>query len=627
MCGFGPPGVFKLQNASGLNKLAGMRTLFIVWLLAIAGIPALGAGETCPVTNVLQLQLAGLQPGPTNCSFHLEGDVWWANPAANQLVLHDTSGTEELEMDLQGRPVRAGQKVRIEGNGAIARIADGYRLGVIGPVVDNNGAHSMTEKSGAVFLTAGRQPLRVDWFNGTYEFGLEVDWQGPDLPRQKIPDAALFRHAAGDEAGLDYSVFDAPGEVLPDFSRVMAIQSGAVSNFDLGILPRTEHVGVRFTGELAVPRTGLYTFFTKSDDGSELFVGLPSVRLTDIGEAVFPRPRRIVLGQTLAEADDFQWAEVEGTAAFASETAGGLELDLSSDIGRIRLEISDRAGLSAAQLLDRQIRATGVCKIARTTDGQRVADTLLVPDAREIELLESAPPVFPVGSTNATRLSELITAAEVHRLKREDAQRGYPVKMQGVVTCVMPEHQAFTLQDSTRGIYVEDHSTSRAFLPQIGEFLEVTGTTDPSLFAPIVKAQSFTSLGAGHLPDPVRPTWDQLLNGSLDAQYVELQGIITAVTATNVTLLTRDGRINVELRVTGAESESLARYEDALVQVRGCLLANWDYVTHEVKVGESGFTARPFPWISRCRRICLPFPAKPWQTCCSLTRRPAFFSA
>ncbi len=247
-------------------------------------------------------------PVPTNCSFHLEGDVWWANPAANQLVLHDTSGTEELEMDLQGRPVRAGQKVRIEGNGAIARIADGFRLGVIGPVVDNNGAHSMTEKSGAVFLTAGRQPLRVDWFNGTYEFGLEVDWQGPDLPRQKIPDAALFRHAAGDEAGLDYSVFDAPGEVLPDFSRLMAIQSGAVSNFDLGILPRTEHVGVRFTGELAVPRTGLYTFFTKSDDGSELFVGLPSVRLADIGAGVFPRPRSVVPGQALAEAEDYQWA-------------------------------------------------------------------------------------------------------------------------------------------------------------------------------------------------------------------------------------------------------------------------------------------------------------------------------
>jgi hypothetical protein len=31
---------------------------------------------------------------------------------------------------------------------------------------------------------------------------------------------------------------------------------------------------------------------------------------------------------------------------------------------------------------------------------------------------------------------------------------------------------------------------------------------------------------------------------------------------------------------------ALEHYEDALVRVRGCLLASWDYVTHEVKVGE-----------------------------------------
>jgi len=540
---------------------------------------------TPALTNVAQLRVAGLSSADASHFIQIEGDVWWADPVANRLVLHDGSGTEQVEMDSQGRPVRAGQKVRVEGNGTVTRIADGFRLGVIGPVVDNNGAHSMSEKSGAVYLPAGRQPLRVDWFNGTYGFGLEVDWQGPGLPRQKIPDTVLFRHSTGDEAGLNFSVYDAPGEVLPDFGRLPAIKSGVVSNFDLSFLPRSEHVGVRFTGELVVPRTGLYTFFTESDDGCQLFVGPPSLLLTVIGKGAFPQPQRIALGQMLAETQDLRWVETEGTVAFAGVTGAGLELDLSSDLGRIRVVMADRAGLPAAQLLGRQIRATGVCESARTTDGQRVADTLLVPDARGIELLEAAPPAFLAGNTNAARLPVLTTAAEVHRLRREEAQLGYPVKMQGVVTCVLPEHQAFTLQDATRGIYVEDHSTSRAFLPQIGESLEVTGTTDPSFFAPIVKARAFKSLGAGHLPDPVRPTWDQLLNGSLDAQYVELQGIITAATATNVTLLTRDGRINVELRVTGAESESLARYEDALVQIRGCLLANWDYVTHEVRVG------------------------------------------
>ncbi|MBI4325155.1 MAG: hypothetical protein HY674_07805, partial [Chloroflexi bacterium] len=81
--------------------------------------------------------------------------------------------------------------------------------------------------------------------------------------------------------------------------------------------------------------------------------------------------------------------------------------------------------------------------------------------------------------------------------------------------------------------------------------MEIEGLTDPGLFAPMVNARRVSSLGAGHLPEPVHPTWDQLLNGSLDAQYVEIQGIVTAVHADGVTLLTRGGVIKAELRVIG----------------------------------------------------------------------------
>ena len=59
--------------------------------------------------------------------------------------------------------------------------------------MDNDGVHDMGEKSGAVFLTAGRNPIRVEWFNGVEKYGLQVEYQGPGLPRQKIPDSALFR--------------------------------------------------------------------------------------------------------------------------------------------------------------------------------------------------------------------------------------------------------------------------------------------------------------------------------------------------------------------------------------------------------------------------------------------------
>ncbi|MGA2178855.1 MAG: ATP-binding protein [Verrucomicrobiota bacterium] len=587
-----------------------MRATFMVWpRLAIAGCSLmLGAAliiqtaaaeqgmasqPAFDVTNVLQISRLSSADSKVSHAICLEGTVWWANPAQGRFVLKDESGAAELEMDLAGQLVQPGQQVQVEGNGIIARRGAGFRLGAKGSVVDNNGIHGMVEKSGAIYLKAGRHPIRVDWFNGVEKYGLEVDYEGPGLPRQKIPATALFRmqtDMAGGTSnwvnGLDYRCYEVIGEVLPDFSQLTAIKTGTVTNFDLSVMARPEHVGLQFTGFLEVPRDGLYTFHTKSDDGSQLFVGKPSLQLTVTGRAELPGPRQIVIGQTLRDGEDGQWAAVEGKVTFVNEQPDGVKLELSAGADRMRVEIADGSQLPATPLLNSRIRATGFCQSADTTDGQKVPGVLLVPSGKEIEVMGTHREAMENTSTNAGTLPVLTTAAEVHRLKREEAQRGYPVKIRGVVTCVVPERQAFVLQDSSRGLYVEDHSEIRSRPPQIGEFLEVQGVTDPSLFAPIVDAQQIISLGEGHLPTPWYPTWDQLLNGSLDAQYVEIQGIITAVQTNGVTLLTQGGRIKLELRVTGLKPEALEHYEDALVRVRGCLFASWDYVTHEVKVGE-----------------------------------------
>jgi signal transduction histidine kinase len=555
--------------------------------------PGLASQRPFDATNIQQVVRLGSENPNLNHAIQLEGAVWWANAAQGRFVLKDESGAAELEMDLGGQPVAPGQRVRVEGNGTITRSGAGFRIGAKGPVVDNDGIHGMSEKSGMAYLKAGRQPIRVDWFNGVEKCGLEADYEGPGLPRQKIPDAVLFRAQEGAALGarhwingLDYRCYEVPGEVLPDFSRQTAIKSGTVSNFDLSVMAHPEHVGLRFTGFLEVPRDGLYTFYTKSDDGSVLFVGEPALQLTVTGRAEMPAPQPIAIGQTLRDGEDGQWAVAEGKVTFVCEQPDGVKLELSAGADRMRVEIADAAGLPSAPLLNRRIRATGFCQSADTADGQKVPGVLLVPGGKAIEVLEARREAMEALGATAGALPVLTTDAEVHRLKREEAQRGYPVKIRGVVTCVLPERQAFVLQDSTRGLYVEDHSTIRSRPPQLGELLEVRGVTDPSLFAPIVDAQRIIRLGAGHRPTPVYPTWDQLLNGSLDAQYVEIQGIITAVQTNGVTLLTQGGRIKLALRVTGLKPEALEHYEDALVRVRGCLLASWDYVTHEVKVGE-----------------------------------------
>lgn len=542
------------------------------------------------VTNVEQLSRVAAQNPRIAYAIDLTGIVWWADPAGNRLVLADMSGAEELNVNVPDMAVHPGQRVRLSGMATIARRGAGFTIGPRGPVVDNNGVHAASEKSGAVYLRAGLQPFAVEWFNGVEKYELTVAYAGPDFARRPIPDSALFR-AAGTNAdgttnflnGLEYSCYEGMWEAIPDLSRLTAVKTGTVTNFDLGVKTREEHVALRFSGWLKIPRDGLYTFYAKSDDGSRIFAGVPRCRLDILGTGELPPPTLISAGQALDGAG-CHWAAIEGTVKFASERAGRAVVELETGTGRMRVEIADGSGLSAAGLLNRRVRVTGVCQKTATPDGEEVAGTLLASDARELQVTDV--PREALEDAGTTNLPELTTVAEVHRLKREEAQRKYPVRLRGVITAVLPEHQAFTIQDSTRGLYVEDHSDSRAGTPQLGEFLEVEGTTDPSRFAPIVYAKRVRSLGAGRMPEPVRPTWDQLMNGSLDAQYVEMQGIVTAVQPRGFTLFTEGGVITVTLRGDGMDATQLRQYMDALVRVRGCLFAFWDYLTHHVKMGE-----------------------------------------
>lgn len=544
------------------------------------------------VTNVAQISQVSSQNAGVSYFIHLEGDILWVNPAAAKFVLKDASGAEELQMDLQGHSLEAGQRIRLEGNTTITARGAGYQLGTIGPVVDDDGIHTMTEKSGAVYLNAGLHPIWVDWFNGPEKYGLTVDYQGPSLPRQKIPDVELFHsqtnadHQINIAPGLNFACYPAGGEVLPDFSRLTALKTGVVSNFDLSVVAEPEHIGLKFTGCLQVPRDGLYTFFLTSDDGSQLFINAPSVALAVIGSTELPAPQAMVIGQVLSGDKDYQRVEVEGKIAFISERKDDWEMELASETGRLRMEMPHATGLSAANLLNKQVRVVGICQNAYDADGEKIGGVLMVPDEDAIQIIGANIPMISNAATFSTNLPSLTTASQVHELSREEAQRGYPVRIKGIVTCVLPERQAFTIQDATRGIYVVDSSESRSVSPRIGEYLEIQGKTDPSLFAPIIIANAVKDLGTGYPPQPVQPTWDRLMNGSLDAQYVELQGVVTTIETNGLTLFTGDDRLKVELRVVGMETSELARYEDAVIQVRGCLLASWDYETHLVKIGD-----------------------------------------
>jgi len=572
------------------------RSTALLLLLAVVAIefgvhPPCVEAASAVATNIVQLERLASEEPLASHAICLEGDVWWVSRAEDRWVLHDDSGASEIEVELQGARPHAGQRVQLEGHGTIARIGARLRLGVKGPVVDNDGGHSMTEKSGGAYLRRGFNPIRLEWFNALESSGLQVEYEGPGLPRQPIPPRVLFRPSAGDGdalPGLMYQCYTGAWQMLPEVDLLIPVRTGVVSNFDISIAPRPENVALAFEGQLRVADPGLYVFHLRSDDGSRLFVGEPSFSLELIGTGQFPEPWPLAIGQVWSGYQSGAWATLEGRILRLKPAADGLAVELGAGPSRAWVEIADNSTQPAFLRPGARVRVTGFCQAVTTSEGARVAGTVLVPAFEHVQPL-GPPSEQDVLRTNAladSGVSLLTKAAEVHRLSRDQAERGYPVRVRGVVTSVLPEHQAFTLQDSTRGLYVEDHSPERSRAPQVGEFLMVEGFTDPSLFAPIVKATVVRCLGMGQMPEPLKPTWDQLLNGSLDAQFVEMEGIVTAVEPEGISMLTRDGVIGVELRGPGLDAGVFKSFENALVRIRGCLFASWDYLTHQVQMGQ-----------------------------------------
>ena len=350
---------------------------------------------------------------------------------------------------------------------------------------------------------------------------------------------------------------------------------------------RREHIGVVFSGSIAVPCNGVYTFHLKSDDGSRLFVGRASLRLTSDRNGEVSKPQRITVGQLLNAEGRWRVGRGRGKVTLVRQTETGWQIELSAGAGHMLLEIGEAAGLSAETLLNARIRATGVCHSIHTADGQSVAGILLVPSQRR---LSHSPPSDPQrDATIATDTNDpvLTTAGEVHRLKREgsaagvsreDSRRGH--------VCFA---RASSLHDPgmpTRGLYVVDPRPTARRSAADRRYLKSKKARPIRTVRAVVKRVPGESAGwdarrAGETHTGSTRQWQ------LDAQQVELQGIVTAVHSNGLTILMRGGVAKIELRLAGQSLASLPQYENALVRIRGCLLASWDYVTHQVRMGDA----------------------------------------
>lgn len=165
----------------------------------------------------------------------------------------------------------------------------------------------------------------------------------------------------------------------------------------------------------------------------------------------------------------------------------------------------------------------------------------------------------------------LTNAAQIRSLKATIAGWHLPVQLRGVVIGEVEPGGDMVLQDSTAGIALIG---STNYVGQLfpGDEIEITGTTETGRFVPSVVVKSLRKLGSKALPEPKRVTFEELLTGRFEAQWIEIKGIVRACEPAGngargwrVALATGGGRLTMR----SDELELSQSLVDAEVRVRG----------------------------------------------------------
>jgi signal transduction histidine kinase len=374
---------------------------------------------------------------------------------------------------------------------------------------------------------------------------------------------------------LQAEAYEGHWEKVPDFDLLKPVKNGTTTNCDVGFRTRDELVGLRFTGFFEAPRDGKYTFRVGSDDGSLLFIGPTEIPVKRLGMTAAPLVQTGAIGEPMDDLDERRWLAVQGRVGFISRLGEGLELELRSGVDTLLVKVADASGLEPAVLLNSNVRVVGVGRAALSAGQRIVLDRLLVPDGKGLTYVNSQ------GESPGTPLL-LGNIAEVQAMRLGEAKRQLPVRIRGVVTASNPSDHWVSLQDDTRGIFVDVSHLSNS-LPPRAEVCEVVGHTAPGNFAPVVIAEQMKPLGGGRMPEPARPTCNELANGSMDVQWVEFQSLVSSVQSNRLSLLLHGGSLEVEME--NYFEPELKAYRQALVRIRGTLFAIWNADTREVQFG------------------------------------------
>jgi signal transduction histidine kinase len=128
----------------------------------------------------------------------------------------------------------------------------------------------------------------------------------------------------------------------------------------------------------------------------------------------------------------------------------------------------------------------------------------------------------------------LTSARAIHELAPEEAAKGLPVKLEGVITFANKSAITLFIHDGERGGFIEQPVEGDFDWPLAGDRVEVGGITGEGLFAPVIRGidgrpVEIRVLGHDALPEPRPISGLELARPEMDCEWVSVEAEVREV--------------------------------------------------------------------------------------------------
>jgi signal transduction histidine kinase len=166
-------------------------------------------------------------------------------------------------------------------------------------------------------------------------------------------------------------------------------------------------------------------------------------------------------------------------------------------------------------------------------------------------------------------VTPITSARELRAISGEEATTKRPVRLRGVVTLLDLPRTAF-IQDGSAGTFLH----LRAEAPELhpGQLVEAEGVTYPGLYVPGLEPDSLRILGEAPLPAPRPVSYEQLVSGVFNYEWVEVRGIVRRVRAApdgRVVLVLALGDSRLEVHAASGDLAAAEGLLDARIRLAG----------------------------------------------------------